>query len=165
MSAIHLHPNFHYLGILHSTSNLMYLYVNYYSLFQPLIDLSSTTEINQFIKQSNVSAFIPRPSLGIIQDKIISECMCLNTIARASIRWRHQARCRVFWPIRLIAERNGQVWLSISTLSVSSLLHLCWSFIVHLLVVCVQILSVIEDHLAPCFLVVDDKSINGWNSE
>ena len=46
-----------------------YYYVNYYSLFQPLIDLSSTTEINQFIKQSNVSAFTPRPSSGIIQDK------------------------------------------------------------------------------------------------
>ena len=38
-------------------------------LIVPTINrLSSTTEINQFIlKQSNVSAFIPRPSSGIIQ--------------------------------------------------------------------------------------------------
>ena len=80
---------------------------------------------------------------AIIRDNTRQECLCLNTIPRASIRWRHQARCRVFWPIRLIAEPNGRVWLSISTLSVSSLLHLCWSCVVHLLVGCVQTFSVI----------------------
>ena len=34
---------------------VQYYYVNYYSLFQPLIDLSSTTDINQLISTADVT--------------------------------------------------------------------------------------------------------------